>query len=230
MRTSRAGSPAAAQPGRRATRSAHRSPTVPRAEPAHLPPSGLTRVAPSASGPASERRPGAAAQRRPRLECPRARRRRPDPEHLDGAAQLHREAGRPGLGLAHRPAADLPRAGRDRPAGHHRRPVLGLVLDPQAAHDACATRRARRRRPSGRTARRSSPRASPTRPSTGLVYPPGRKRGDGGEDLSVICPMCDIGRDAAVDTCGNCGLVLKVEQRPRVVAPIAPPPGGAAIA
>jgi hypothetical protein len=74
------------------------------------------------------------------------------------------------------------------------------------------------------------PKGLPYSPMTGLVYPPGRKRGDGGEDLSVICPMCDIGRDAAVDTCGNCGLVLKVEQRPRVVAPIAPPPGGAAIA
>jgi hypothetical protein len=74
------------------------------------------------------------------------------------------------------------------------------------------------------------PRGLPYSPISGLVYPPGRKRGDEDEELSVICPMCDIGRDAAVDTCGNCGLVLKVEQRPRVIAPIAPPPGGAAIA
>jgi hypothetical protein len=74
------------------------------------------------------------------------------------------------------------------------------------------------------------PRGLPYSPISGLVYPPGITRGNDGEDLSVICPMCEIGRDAALDTCANCGLVLKVERRPRVIAPAAPPPGGAAIA
>jgi hypothetical protein len=53
---------------------------------------------------------------------------------------------------------------------------------------------------------------------------------DDGSALAVICPMCGIGRDAAITTCGNCGLVLKVEQRVRVVRPAGPPPGGAAVA
>jgi hypothetical protein len=74
------------------------------------------------------------------------------------------------------------------------------------------------------------PRGLPYSSSTAIVYPPGTKRGDGGEELSVICPMCGIGRDAALDTCGNCGLVLKVEKQLRVVAAAGPPPGGAALA
>ncbi|MBM4408346.1 MAG: hypothetical protein FJ038_07080 [Chloroflexi bacterium] len=74
------------------------------------------------------------------------------------------------------------------------------------------------------------PRGLPYSASRGLIYPPGRTRGDAGEDLSVICPMCGIGRGADIDTCGNCGLVLKVEPRARLLAPIGPPPGGAAIA
>ena len=74
------------------------------------------------------------------------------------------------------------------------------------------------------------PRGLPYSTATALIYPPGRIRGDGDEELSVICPMCGIGRSAAIDTCGNCGLVLKVEPRARVLAPIGPPPGGAAIA
>ena len=51
-----------------------------------------------------------------------------------------------------------------------------------------------------------------------------------GRDLIVICPMCGLGRDAGITTCGNCGLVLKVERRARVLRPSGPPPGGAAIA
>lgn len=74
------------------------------------------------------------------------------------------------------------------------------------------------------------PKGLPYSPSSALVYASGRTRGDAGEDLAVICPMCGIGRDAAIDTCGNCGLVLKVQPRARVMAPIGPPPGGAAIA
>lgn len=52
----------------------------------------------------------------------------------------------------------------------------------------------------------------------------------GGHRLTVICPMCGLGRDAGITTCGNCGLVLKVERRPHVLRPSGPPPGGAAIA
>ena len=51
------------------------------------------------------------------------------------------------------------------------------------------------------------------------------------EALSVICPMCNLGRLAEVDTCSNCGLVLKV--KPRAVAvrkQTGPKPGGAAVA
>jgi hypothetical protein len=49
-------------------------------------------------------------------------------------------------------------------------------------------------------------------------------------DLAVICPMCGVGRRADTTTCGNCGLVLKVERRLQIAAPAGPPPGGAAIA
>ena len=64
-----------------------------------------------------------------------------------------------------------------------------------------------------------------------LIYPPGTTRCDRDDTpLSVICPMCGIGREAAISTCGNCGLVLKVEPRTRVMRPSGPPPGGAAIA
>jgi len=64
-----------------------------------------------------------------------------------------------------------------------------------------------------------------------LIYPPGVTRCERDDSpLSVICPMCGIGRDAAISTCGNCGLVLKVESRVRVMRAAGPPPGGAAIA
>ncbi len=65
-----------------------------------------------------------------------------------------------------------------------------------------------------------------------LVYPSGTQRCDLDHDpLTVICPMCGLGRLAQVDTCTNCGLVLKV--KPRAVAvrtPSGPKPGGAAAA
>ena len=65
-----------------------------------------------------------------------------------------------------------------------------------------------------------------------LVYPSGATRclNDGAE-LWVVCPMCGLGRSAAVRTCGNCGLVLTVKNRPVALGPVAgPPPGGAAAA
>ncbi len=65
----------------------------------------------------------------------------------------------------------------------------------------------------------------------GLVYPPGTTRcGACRDDLGVRCPMCGIARSASLTTCGNCGLVLKVEPRARALRPAGPPPGGAAIA
>jgi hypothetical protein len=65
-----------------------------------------------------------------------------------------------------------------------------------------------------------------------LVYPSGTLRCERCHDeLAVICPMCSLGRSALVDTCSNCGLVLKVV--PRAVAVRSTPgprPGGAAAA
>ena len=65
-----------------------------------------------------------------------------------------------------------------------------------------------------------------------LVYESGATRCDRCDDpLAVICPMCGLGRDGAVDTCTNCGLVLKVKPRAVAVRPAAGPrPGGAAVA
>jgi hypothetical protein len=65
-----------------------------------------------------------------------------------------------------------------------------------------------------------------------MVYPSGTHRCDRCHDrLSVICPMCGLGRSALIDTCSNCGLVLKVRNRSVVVpASAGPRPGGAAAA
>jgi hypothetical protein len=65
-----------------------------------------------------------------------------------------------------------------------------------------------------------------------LTYPTGTIRCErGGEELSVICPMCGLGRPAPIDTCPNCGLVLQVKTRPvPVVRSSGPKPGGAALA
>lgn len=66
----------------------------------------------------------------------------------------------------------------------------------------------------------------------GLVYPSGTVVCDrDGEDLAVVCPMCQLGRTARIDTCSNCGLVLNVKNRPVPVrASAGPKPGGAAAA
>ena len=65
----------------------------------------------------------------------------------------------------------------------------------------------------------------------GLVFASGATRcSECRDDLTVTCPMCGLGRAAAVRTCGNCGLVLRVESRARVLRPAGPPPGGAAAA
>jgi hypothetical protein len=66
----------------------------------------------------------------------------------------------------------------------------------------------------------------------GLIYPSGTVRCDrGSEALSVICPMCGLGRPADIDTCTNCGLVLNVKARPIPLGgKTGPKPGGAAVA
>jgi hypothetical protein len=66
----------------------------------------------------------------------------------------------------------------------------------------------------------------------GLIFPSGTLRCDRDHDeLAVICPMCGLGRSALIDTCSNCGLVLKVKTRAVAVRTTAgPKPGGAAAA
>jgi hypothetical protein len=65
----------------------------------------------------------------------------------------------------------------------------------------------------------------------GLIYPSGAVRCDvSNEPLTVICPMCGVGREADIDTCGNCGLVLKIESRAVAVRRGRPRSGGAAVA
>jgi hypothetical protein len=65
-----------------------------------------------------------------------------------------------------------------------------------------------------------------------LVYPSGTLRCERCHDeLAVICPMCGLGRSALIDTCTNCGLVLKVKTSAVAVRTTAgPKPGGAAAA
>ena len=75
------------------------------------------------------------------------------------------------------------------------------------------------------------PDGEPYCPVDGLVYPSGSQRCDTcGRNLLVRCPKCSSGRDAAIATCGNCGLVLRIENRARALRPAGPPPGGAAAA
>ena len=65
-----------------------------------------------------------------------------------------------------------------------------------------------------------------------LIYPSGTHHCDTCHDkLAVTCPMCHLGRSALIDTCSNCGLILKVKDRSVVVAATpGPKPGGAAAA
>jgi hypothetical protein len=64
-----------------------------------------------------------------------------------------------------------------------------------------------------------------------LVYPFGETRcATCGRDLAVVCPKCSTGRQAFIDTCGTCGLVLKINRGVPALRPAGPPPGGAAAA
>ncbi|MES2210795.1 MAG: hypothetical protein V4515_11515 [Chloroflexota bacterium] len=75
------------------------------------------------------------------------------------------------------------------------------------------------------------PAGEPYCPTDQLVYPFGVTRCDTcGRELLVRCPKCEAGRQARVDTCGNCGLVLRIENRGRALRPAGPPSGGAAAA
>lgn len=75
------------------------------------------------------------------------------------------------------------------------------------------------------------PAGEPYCPVDQLVYPFGATVCDVcRRDLLVRCPKCSTGRPAHVSTCGNCGLVLKIENRARALRPAGPPPGGAAAA
>ena len=63
------------------------------------------------------------------------------------------------------------------------------------------------------------------------IFPSGTTRCDVDDALlSVVCPKCGSGRLAEISTCGNCGLVLRIEQKARVLRAAGPPPGGATAA
>lgn len=64
-----------------------------------------------------------------------------------------------------------------------------------------------------------------------LVYPPGSTRcAECKHDLAVVCPKCNTGRQAWIDTCGTCGLVLRIDRTVPALRTAGPPPGGAAAA
>jgi hypothetical protein len=75
------------------------------------------------------------------------------------------------------------------------------------------------------------PAGEPYCPIDWLIYADGQTRCDRDQELlQVRCPKCSIVRDSDIRTCGNCGLVLKIEPRTLIVATDGPPPGGAAVA
>ena len=75
------------------------------------------------------------------------------------------------------------------------------------------------------------PTGEPYCPVDQLIFPFGALTCDAcRRDLFVACPKCSTGRVAQVATCGNCGLVLKIENRARALRPAGAPPGGAAAA
>ena len=53
------------------------------------------------------------------------------------------------------------------------------------------------------------PAGEPYCPLDGLIYPVGQTPCDRDKTLlQVRCPKCELVRDADIQTCGNCGLVL----------------------
>jgi hypothetical protein len=74
------------------------------------------------------------------------------------------------------------------------------------------------------------PPGEPYCPTHRLVHPFGA--GECAVDraaLVLVCPKCGGGRSAHQAACAACGLELRLTARPRL-APVAPPPGGAAAA
>ncbi|MEX2011858.1 MAG: hypothetical protein WEF51_06465 [Chloroflexota bacterium] len=101
-----------------------------------------------------------------------------------------------------------------------RKPRVPLASDPE-----------RVAAPIGADGKPVIPRGEPFCYRDGLIYPANARRCEVcGDELSVRCPKCDVGRPASISTCGNCGLVLKVRPQTQVVRPAQPPPGGAAVA
>jgi hypothetical protein len=75
------------------------------------------------------------------------------------------------------------------------------------------------------------PSGEPYCPNDGLIYPFGATRCDRDKTpLSLRCPKCELVREASVEACGNCGLILKLQPRALIIAGDRPPPGGAALA
>lgn len=75
------------------------------------------------------------------------------------------------------------------------------------------------------------PAGEPYCPKDGLIYATGTTRCDVDKtNLLVRCPKCEVVREAGISTCGNCGLVLKIQPRALIIATDGPPKGGAAIA
>jgi hypothetical protein len=75
------------------------------------------------------------------------------------------------------------------------------------------------------------PAGEPYCPKDGLIYATGTTRCDVDKtNLLVRCPKCEVVREAGISTCGNCGLVLRIEPRALIIATDGPPKGGAAIA
>lgn len=74
------------------------------------------------------------------------------------------------------------------------------------------------------------PVGEPYSPREGVIYEPGMTRSPSGETLVVACPKCSLVRQAADDTCGNCGLSFTLTPTTRSLRPAGPPPGGRAAA
>ena len=75
------------------------------------------------------------------------------------------------------------------------------------------------------------PAGEPYCPKDRLIYPFGATTCDHDKHpLTIRCPKCSTGRDASLDTCGNCGLQMSYAKRELILRPSSPPPGGAAAA
>ena len=63
-----------------------------------------------------------------------------------------------------------------------------------------------------------------------MIYEPGATRSASGAPLVVACPKCGLVRDAARETCGNCGLSFTLKPVTRSSGAASRPSGGAAAA